>query len=73
MWKAGQTVTANGKRYRVTKCHAIKQSIVCMVCAQMNIGTPCLESNNYPTTKEPFSVYKCLTNIQKGCYLKRET
>ena len=56
MWKPGQTVSVNGKRYRVTKCHAIKQSMVCMVCARENIGTPCLESNNYPSTKEPFSV-----------------
>lgn len=73
MWKPGQTVMANGKRYRVTKCHAMKQSMVCMICAQKNGTIPCTESNNYPSTKEPFSVYKCLTNIQKGCYLKRET
>ena len=70
MWKAGQIITKNGKQYRVTKSCSLKQSMVCRICGGANKSTPCIESNNYPTTDKPFSVYDCLTNIQKGCYLK---
>lgn len=71
MWKPGQLVRIKGELYRVTKSDKIKQSMVCMQCAGVNKCPACLDSNNYPETKEPFSVYKCLTNIQKGCYLKK--
>ena len=71
MWKPGQLVRKNGNLYRVMKSKTIKQSITCMICANANTRPPCLESNDYPETEKPFSVYDCLTHITKGCYLKK--
>lgn len=71
MWKPGQLIRKNGNLYRVTKSKTIKQSMTCMICFGVNIHPPCLESNDYPENDKPFSVYDCLTNIQKGCYLKK--
>ena len=71
MWKPGQIINVHSNIYRVTKSKTIKQSMTCMICAGVNTRPPCLDSNDYPETDKPFSVYECLTKIQKGCYLKK--
>jgi hypothetical protein len=62
-WKAGQCVTINRKRYRVTKCKGLgKKFKCCIYCAFKNLE-PCYHP-----------CYKCAVEeslMQSNCYLRR--
>lgn len=68
--KTGDIVTINDKKYKVTQACSSQQHVVCKICGSANKCTPCIESNNYPQGKHPFSVKKCHEKIPSGNYLK---
>lgn len=67
MWKNGQCVTINGKRYRVTKVDGSKLKACCMCCA-VNRPIPCGGRFNY--SNEEFWRGKCLEMVPENSYLK---
>ena len=68
MWKNGQCVTINGRRYRVTKADGSKLK-ACYMCCAANRPIPCAGRFNY-SGDEDFWRGKCLEMVPEGSYLK---
>lgn len=68
MWKNGQCVTINGRRYRVTKADGNKLK-ACYMCCAANRPIPCAGRFNYESGKE-FWRGECLKKVPDGSYLK---
>ena len=71
MWKPGQLVTLNGKKYRIHKVKAALLHRRCMMCELHNFKSPCIEAADYPTDKVTFSIIKCVDKMPRNCIPKR--
>lgn len=60
MYKAGQIVTVDGKRFKITKTLMINK---CAKCNRMNGNLPCVNAQG--------KFAKVCLNMPKNCYLKQ--
>ena len=66
MYKAGQILTINGKKYRITKCRTFEK---CVLCKKQNEFIPCI--TYAAIVYRTFSMNECWTHIPHDCYLKQ--
>ncbi len=68
MWKKGDIVELNGKKFELKDCVHQNGHKRCFQCAQVNgKRSPCISANDYPESDNMFNFHKCNVNMPDYC------